>query len=340
MVCVFVCVQVRRGPLQTLIRVFNPSLPSSPQPPEQRVGGNGYWFFLFIILSLDDFSLAVDNIFSLSLFILFFYLLTYLEADQMLLSELSRVFILRECAWVRTQARITEREAEYLHEMNTKYTIIPLGWCFYPKYVTICLTPNDTALWENQKLLTDANNFLDLDTGGVDLFGELTDSLVRVLVGKGVNVYPHSWRKKFGKEREEGGEGRKEGSEKKKYGSERVKVNSFWQLHSICSLFPSCCRLHRLPLEPLLLLLLSSLQTLLLYLPCFSCRCGRLRWRRSSLAWNFCGTQIKNADDLIMRCLEHEAASTLTSKLFFFFAPFYGLHLRFRVHAHEHTWQR
>lgn len=114
MVCVFVCVQVRRGPLQTLIRVFNPSLPSSPQPPEQRVGGNGYWFFLFIILSLDDFSLAVDNIFSLSLFISFFYLLTYLEADQMLLSELSRVFILRECAWVRTQARITEREAEYL----------------------------------------------------------------------------------------------------------------------------------------------------------------------------------------------------------------------------------
>lgn len=264
MVCVFVCVQVRRGPLQTLIRVFNPSLPSSPQPPEQRVGGNGYWFFLFIILSLDDFSLAVDNIFSLSLFILFFYLLTYLEADQMLLSELSRVFILRECAWVRTRARITEREAEYLHVMNTKYTIIPLGWCFYPKYVTICLTPNDTALWENQKLLTDANNFLDLDTGGVDLFGELTDSLVRVLVGKGVNVYPHSWRKKFGKEREEGGrEGRKE-AKKRNTG---VKE---WRLIHSGNYTPSVLYFHRAAGYTAFLWNLYSSSSFLLSRPCFS----------------------------------------------------------------------
>lgn len=42
------------------------------------------------------------------------------------------------------------------------------------------------------KLLTNANNFFNLDTGGVNLFGELADGLVWVLIGKGVNVDPHS----------------------------------------------------------------------------------------------------------------------------------------------------
>lgn len=42
------------------------------------------------------------------------------------------------------------------------------------------------------KFLTDADDFLDLDAGGVDLFGELSDSLVWVLVGKGVHVYSHT----------------------------------------------------------------------------------------------------------------------------------------------------
>ena len=38
--------------------------------------------------------------------------------------------------------------------------------------------------------LTDADDFLDLDAGSVDLFGKLADGLVGVLVRKGVNVYP------------------------------------------------------------------------------------------------------------------------------------------------------
>lgn len=35
-----------------------PHCPSFSRPLEQRERGNGYWFLLFIILSLDDFSLA------------------------------------------------------------------------------------------------------------------------------------------------------------------------------------------------------------------------------------------------------------------------------------------
>lgn len=42
------------------------------------------------------------------------------------------------------------------------------------------------------KFLTDSDDFLDLDAGGVDLFGELSDSLVWVLVGKWVDVYSHT----------------------------------------------------------------------------------------------------------------------------------------------------
>lgn len=51
---------------------------------------------------------------------------------------------------------------------------------------------NELELEEIQQLLTNANDFLNLDTGGIDLFGELTDGLVRVLVGEGVNIYPHT----------------------------------------------------------------------------------------------------------------------------------------------------
>lgn len=45
---------------------------------------------------------------------------------------------------------------------------------------------------KGEMFLTDSDHFLDLDTGGVDLFGELSDGLVGVLVGKGVHVYSHT----------------------------------------------------------------------------------------------------------------------------------------------------
>lgn len=41
------------------------------------------------------------------------------------------------------------------------------------------------------RLLTSSNHFLDLDTGHIDLLGELSNSLVGILVGKGVNVNFH-----------------------------------------------------------------------------------------------------------------------------------------------------
>lgn len=45
---------------------------------------------------------------------------------------------------------------------------------------------------KEEMFLTDSNHFLDLDTGGVDLFGKLSDGLVWVLVGKGVDIYSHT----------------------------------------------------------------------------------------------------------------------------------------------------
>lgn len=51
------------------------------------------------------------------------------------------------------------------------------------------------------QLLTNAYNLLNFDTRGVDLFGKLTDGLVWILIGKGVNVYPYSWGKKFAKKK-------------------------------------------------------------------------------------------------------------------------------------------
>lgn len=40
-------------------------------------------------------------------------------------------------------------------------------------------------------LLTSSNHLLDLDTGHIDLLGELSDGLIGILVGKGVNVNFH-----------------------------------------------------------------------------------------------------------------------------------------------------
>lgn len=60
------------------------------------------------------------------------------------------------------------------------------------------------------KFLTDANDFLNLDTGGVDLFGKFPDGLVRVLVRERIDVYPHSCRETFARSK-----GRKEVKEKR-----------------------------------------------------------------------------------------------------------------------------
>lgn len=60
---------------------------------------------------------------------------------------------------------------------------------------TVCLSGFlviKLKLKEKQKLLTNANNFLNFDAGGVNLFGKLTDGLVWVLVGKGVHIYPYA----------------------------------------------------------------------------------------------------------------------------------------------------
>lgn len=49
--------------------------------------------------------------------------------------------------------------------------------------------------WTGEKggmFLTDSDHFLDLDAGGVDLFGKLSDGLVGVLVGEGVDVDSHT----------------------------------------------------------------------------------------------------------------------------------------------------
>lgn len=45
---------------------------------------------------------------------------------------------------------------------------------------------------KEETFLTNPNHFLDLDTGGVNLFGKLSDGLVWVLVGKGVDIYSHT----------------------------------------------------------------------------------------------------------------------------------------------------
>ena len=152
-------------------------------------------------------------------------------------------------------------------------TVIPLDWCFYPKYVTVCLTqksPSDIATLENEKLLTDANNFLDLDTGGVDLFGELTDSLVRVLVGKGVNVYPHSWGKRIRKEREAGGERREEGREQGRTRKKRNQGVKEWRLIHSGNYTPSVLYFHRAAGYTAFLWNLYSSSSFLLSRPCFS----------------------------------------------------------------------
>lgn len=157
-----------------------------------------------------------------------------------------------------------------LYETNTKCDLFPIG-------IHACNVGK-------KNLLTNANHFLNLDTGGIDLFGKLTDGLVGVLIGKGVNIYSHSWGTKF----------EKKGSKERRKFKKKVKVNLFRLLLSICSLFPSCCRLRCLPLW-----ILSSSSSFLLSIPRFthwlqrfSCHYGWLRWRWSSLTWNFCGTQI------------------------------------------------
>lgn len=45
--------------------------------------------------------------------------------------------------------------------------------------------------------LTDANDFLDLDAGRIDLLGKLPDSLIRIFIGERINVNPHSWKKQW-----------------------------------------------------------------------------------------------------------------------------------------------
>lgn len=80
-----------------------------------------------------------------------------------------------------------------------KCAIILWGGCLLQCAINTAKWLNELKLKEKQKLLTNANNFLDFDTGGVDLFGKLTDGLVWVLVGKWVNIYPHAWGKKFEK---------------------------------------------------------------------------------------------------------------------------------------------
>lgn len=42
--------------------------------------------------------------------------------------------------------------------------------------------------------LTCTDDLLDFDGGDVDLLGELSDGLVGVLIGEGVNVDLHPWR--------------------------------------------------------------------------------------------------------------------------------------------------
>ncbi len=53
-----------------------------------------------------------------------------------------------------------------------------------------CLPP---VAQELVLLVTCANDFLDFHTGNVNLFGELADGLIRVLVGEWVNVDLHPW---------------------------------------------------------------------------------------------------------------------------------------------------
>lgn len=111
-----------------------------------------------------------------------------------------------------------------MYETNAKYHLFPISFhaCNVRKKI----------------FLTNTNHFLNLDTGGINLFGELTDGLVGVLIGKGVNIYSHSWVKKFAKK----------GSKERRKLKKKAKVNLFRLLLSICSLFPSCCRLRCLPL--------------------------------------------------------------------------------------------
>lgn len=42
-----------------------------------------------------------------------------------------------------------------------------------------------------RSLLTSSNHLLDLDTGHIDLLGKLSDGLIGILIGKGVNVNLH-----------------------------------------------------------------------------------------------------------------------------------------------------
>lgn len=41
---------------------------------------------------------------------------------------------------------------------------------------------------------TCSNDFFNLDEGYIDLLGELSDRLVGILIGEGVDVDLHSWR--------------------------------------------------------------------------------------------------------------------------------------------------
>lgn len=90
-----------------------------------------------------------------------------------------------------------------MYETNTKCDLFPIG-------IHACNVGK-------KNLLTNANHFLNLDTGGIDLFGKLTDGLVGVLIGKGVNIYSHSWGTKF----------EKKGSKERRKFKKKVKVNLF-----------------------------------------------------------------------------------------------------------------
>lgn len=113
-----------------------PHCPSFPHPLEQRERGNGYWFLLFIILSLDDISLAtgIARTTYLASPEFFFHSLTSLEADQMLLARKTMAFILKAFTWEHTQSHTNRNYKErYLHETNTKYVDIPIKWMILSK---------------------------------------------------------------------------------------------------------------------------------------------------------------------------------------------------------------
>lgn len=57
-----------------------------------------------------------------------------------------------------------------------------------------CHISTCAVCYSSAVILTCANDLLNLHTGHLDLFGKLTHSFIRVLVGEGVNVDLHSWR--------------------------------------------------------------------------------------------------------------------------------------------------